>query len=98
MLQVTRPGHQCIVINSRGERATVVGDVFHLSVQIEHPDWCVHVDLDKPSGQRCREDLLGQSEQEGMVIAAGHFKVDQHFGRGCPKARAGATGKYCSLT
>ncbi len=75
------PGHQCILINSQGERAAVVGDVFHMSIQVERPDWCVHVDVDKAAGQKCREDLLDQSERDGMIIAAGHFKVDQHFGR-----------------
>ena len=52
-----------------------------MSVQIEHPEWCAGVDLDKPTGQKSREALLDQSEREGMLIVAGHFKVDQHFGR-----------------
>ena len=75
------PGHQCILLNSQGERAVVVGDVIHMSVQIEHSDWCAGVDLDKPTGQKSREDLLDRSEQEGVLIIAGHFKEDEHFGR-----------------
>ena len=75
------PGHICVMINSQGQSGAVVGDVFHMSVQIEHPDWCAGVDLDKPTGQHSREQLLERSEQEGMIIAAGHFGVDDHFGR-----------------
>ena len=75
------PGHQCILLNSQGERAVIVGDVIHMSVQIEHSDWCAGVDLDKPTGQKSREDLLDRSEQEGVLIIAGHFKEDEHFGR-----------------
>jgi glyoxylase-like metal-dependent hydrolase (beta-lactamase superfamily II) len=75
------PGHQCILIDSQGQRGVVVGDVIHMSVQIEHSDWCAGVDLDKPTGQKSREDLLDQSEREGLLIVAGHFKVNEHFGR-----------------
>jgi len=59
----------------------VVGDVIHMSVQIEHSDWCAGVDLDKPTGQKSREDRFDQSEREGRLIVAGHFKVNEHFGR-----------------
>ena len=75
------PGHICVMIDSQGQSGAVVGDVFHMSVQIEHPDWCAGVDLDKPTGQHSREQLLERSEREGMIIAAGHFGVDEHFGR-----------------
>lgn len=75
------PGHQCVLINSQGACGAVVGDVIHMSVQIEHPNWCAVVDLDKATGLKSREDLLDLSEQEGMLIVAGHFKEDEHFGR-----------------
>jgi len=75
------PGHQCILIDSEGQRGVVVGDVIHMSVQIEHSDWCAGVDLDKPTGQKSREDLLDHSGREGLLIVAGHFKVNEHFGR-----------------
>ena len=75
------PGHQCILINSQGERGALVADVTHMSVQVEHPDWCSVYDWDKQMGQKSREDLLDQLERDGTVVAAGHFKADQHFGR-----------------
>ena len=75
------PGHQCILINSQGERGAVVGDVTHMSVQVEHSDWCTVYDFDKAAGQKSREDLLDQLEREETVVAAGHFMLDQHFGR-----------------
>lgn len=60
------PGHQCILIDSQGQQGVVVGDVIHMSVQIEDSDWLAGVDLDKPTGQKSREDLLDQSEREGL--------------------------------
>ena len=90
------PGHICVMIDSQGQSGAVVGDVFHMSVQIEHPDWCAGVDLDKPTGQQSREQLLERSEREGMIIAAGHFGVDEHFGargaQGRPALLARALG------
>ena len=58
-----------------------MADVTHMSMQVEHPDWCAVYDWDKPLGQKSREDLLDQMERDGSVVAAGHFQVDQHFGR-----------------
>ena len=75
------PGHQCILITSQGARGIIVGDVFHMSVQVQEPGWSVGVDLDKPSGVQSREKIMDMSEQHDTIIAAGHFGADEHFGR-----------------
>lgn len=75
------PGHVNILITSQGEKAVVVGDVFHSKVQIQEPGWCCRADLDKDLGLRSRKTMLDRIEREDMVVAAGHFRPDEHFGR-----------------
>ena len=75
------PGHQVILISSQGEKAMIVGDAIHSSVQIQEPDWCAGVDTSKPDSRRSRHALLDRAESEGYVVAAGHFHPRQHIGR-----------------
>lgn len=75
------PGHQVILISSRGEKAMIVGDAIHSSVQIQEPDWCAGVDTSKPDSRRSRHALLERAESEGYVVAAGHFHPQRHIGR-----------------
>ena len=75
------PGHINVIITSQGQKGAVVGDVFHSKVQIQQPGWCASADIDKPLGQRSREAMLERFEREGFIVAAGHFKPDEHFGR-----------------
>ncbi len=75
------PGHVNVIITSQGQRGAVVGDVFHSKVQIREPGWCSRADLDKELGLKSREAMLERFEREGFIVAAGHFKPDEHFGR-----------------
>jgi glyoxylase-like metal-dependent hydrolase (beta-lactamase superfamily II) len=75
------PGHMVIVITSQGEKAMVVGDLLHNKAQVERPDWTAGVDTDKDSSRRNRENILDQAEEEGYVIAAGHFHPNDHIGK-----------------
>lgn len=75
------PGHMVIVITSQGEKAMVVGDLLHNKAQVERPDWTAGVDTDKEASRLNRECILDQAEQEGYVIAAGHFHPNDHIGK-----------------
>ena len=75
------PGHQTIMVNSQGEKAMVVGDVLHTKVQVQEPSWTAGVDIDKEQSRRSREALLDRAEQEGYVVAAGHFHPTDHIGK-----------------
>ena len=75
------PGHLNVLITSAGEKGILVGDMLHSKVQVQEPGWCSRADIDKATGQRSREETLERIEQEGMLVAAGHFKPDEHFGR-----------------
>ena len=75
------PGHQVILISSQGEKAMIVGDVLHSKVQVQEPGWCAGVDIDKDQSRRSRKALLERAENEGYVVAAGHFHPNDHIGK-----------------
>ena len=75
------PGHLNVLITSAGQKGILVGDLLHSKVQVPEPGWCSRADLDKELGQRSREDVLDRMEDDGLIVAAGHFKPDEHFGR-----------------
>ena len=75
------PGHQVILISSQGEKAMIVGDALHSKVQVQVPDWCAMVDTNKDDSRRSRHALLERAENEGYLIAAGHFNPHDHIGQ-----------------
>jgi glyoxylase-like metal-dependent hydrolase (beta-lactamase superfamily II) len=75
------PGHQVVLISSQGQKAMIVGDVLHSKAQVYEPSWTAGVDVDKEASRRSREGLLDRAEQEGYLVAAGHFHPDDNVGR-----------------
>ena len=75
------PGHQIVLINSAGQKGAVVGDLLHTIAQVSEPTWCAGVDTDKAQSAASREKLLAQAEEEGWIIAAGHFPPGKQIGR-----------------
>ena len=74
------PGHQSLVIASKGHRGFVMGDVAHLPLQVQVPQWTANADVDPELGKKTRIDTLKQLQEEGTVVAAGHFPAPG-FGR-----------------
>ncbi len=75
------PGHMVVLINSQGEKAMIVGDAIHSKVQVQEPGWTAGVDIDKEASRRNRAALIDRAEQEGYVVAAGHFHPSDHIGK-----------------
>jgi glyoxylase-like metal-dependent hydrolase (beta-lactamase superfamily II) len=75
------PGHMSFLLNSGGQKAAIVGDAIHSKVPISEPSWCAGVDIDKTASERSRRDLIERSVSQGIILAAGHFNPDEHFGR-----------------
>ena len=75
------PGHVNVIINSQGQRGVVVGDMLHSPVQVQQPDWYCWADTDPELGTRSRKAMLDRFESEGFIVAACHFKPDEHFGK-----------------
>ena len=75
------PGHVCIMITSEGQKGLVTGDVLTTPVQVIETGWGGWVDIDKAQSARTREALVERLEREEFIVAAGHFRPKQHFGR-----------------
>ena len=75
------PGHQVVLVSSRGEKAAIIGDLIHNPVQIHEPDWCAFVDTSPDDTRSSRKSFMNRAEREDMIVAAGHFHPDKHIGR-----------------
>lgn len=75
------PGHQVVLINSEGQKGMIVGDLLHTIAQVTESSWCAGVDYDKTQSAASREKLLGQAEQEGWIVGAGHFPPGKQVGK-----------------
>jgi glyoxylase-like metal-dependent hydrolase (beta-lactamase superfamily II) len=62
------PGHVCVRIESRGERALVTGDATHHPVQWAEPDWRMVADVDPVQAVATRKRLLAEHEGDTLVI------------------------------
>ena len=74
------PDHLNVVITSQGEKAAIVGDMLHSSVQVGEPGWCSRADVDPVQAEATRRAMLERFEQEEFVVAAGHFRPEWRFG------------------
>jgi len=67
------PGHCCVNICSRDQRAVVTGDMMHHALQCREPDWSTVFDFDREQAARSRRRLLGQLADTGAFALPIHF-------------------------
>jgi glyoxylase-like metal-dependent hydrolase (beta-lactamase superfamily II) len=67
------PGHVSVVIESRGERAVVSGDLFHLPCQIARPDWSSSLDHDQGVSADTRRAFLRELADTSTLLLGSHF-------------------------
>lgn len=67
------PGHQSVVVMSRGSRTFISGDVTHHPVQASFPQWGIPFDLDPLQANRTRERVFQELAGTGSLLAAGHY-------------------------
>ena len=82
------PGHQVILISSQGERAMIVGDAIHSSVQIRQPDWCAgrgHQQAGQPPQSPC---AIAARRRRRLYRSGGTFSSGAAYRPG--HSRAGA--------
>ncbi len=75
------PGHQSVLITSDGQRAMIVGDLFHSPVQVQEVDWNIGPDLDKQLAPKTRRAWLDKLERDNAIVGAGHLLIGQNIGR-----------------
>jgi glyoxylase-like metal-dependent hydrolase (beta-lactamase superfamily II) len=67
------PGHVSLVIESRGERAVITGDMIHHPCQIPNPDWALPFDFDPGESTATRERMLADWEASRALVIGTHF-------------------------
>lgn len=66
------PGHVSVLIESRGERAVITGDLFHHPCQFARPNWPDSADVDTKQAARTRATFM-QEFSEGTLVLGTHF-------------------------
>ena len=75
------PGHMVFLLDSAGHKGAITGDAIHSKVQIQEPSWSAGVDVDKSASERSRLEIIRRAVSGDLIIAGGHFRPDEHFGR-----------------
>lgn len=82
------PGHVSVLIQSRGERAIITGDLFHHPLQFAHPSWQDIADVDGVTAEQTRLAFMQEYGDETLVLGthfasptAGHIVRDGEFWR-----------------
>lgn len=85
------PGHQVVRVQSSGETLYIVGDLFHHSVELEHPDWMVTW-ADPATMLATRQWLMRDAQAERATIIAAHL-----FGAGRIAATDGGGTRWSAV-
>ena len=67
------PAHECIFVESQGDKAVITGDVLHHPCQIAHTDWETIADTDPIQATETRQALLNKYVGSQTLIIGSHF-------------------------
>jgi glyoxylase-like metal-dependent hydrolase (beta-lactamase superfamily II) len=67
------PGSTIFIISSGSDRALLLGDVAHSTVELTDPTWQAVFDVDPMAAQRVRAELARATIDGGDVLVAAHF-------------------------
>jgi glyoxylase-like metal-dependent hydrolase (beta-lactamase superfamily II) len=69
------PGHTSYVVESKGEKLIVTGDLIHVAaVQFDDPTVTIQFDSDGKAAEAAREKVFAQAAKDGTLIAAAHLQ------------------------
>src|SRR5262249_6029625 len=66
------PGHVFFKLESKGERAAFVGDVWHHLLQVYYPDWNFPKNSDAAHARVSRRKVLDYCASSGALVFPGH--------------------------
>ena len=66
------PGHVVFKLESGGERAAFIGDVFHHLLQVFYPDWNFPKNSDAAQARRSRRGVLADCAASGSLVLPCH--------------------------
>ena len=72
------PGSMSLSIVSGGERALLMGDVFHGPTQVHETDWVFSFDMEPEVAIQTRRRMIDRAEAEDAIVAVCHYHA---FGR-----------------
>ncbi|MBM3943993.1 MAG: MBL fold metallo-hydrolase [SAR202 cluster bacterium] len=67
------PGHQSVLLSSKGERVFFPGDAIHMPPQLDVPGRIVGADVHPKLGAKTRARVAKWMESEGVLVASTHF-------------------------
>jgi glyoxylase-like metal-dependent hydrolase (beta-lactamase superfamily II) len=67
------PGHVCVNIESKGQRAIFTGDMMHHPVQCSEPAWCTVFCHDPAAAAASRRRVLGAVADTDITVVPAHF-------------------------
>jgi glyoxylase-like metal-dependent hydrolase (beta-lactamase superfamily II) len=67
------PAHMSIAIESEGESAILLGDVFHHPCQLAHLDWATPIDMDQRQSTETRRLMCERLAGTQTLAIGGHF-------------------------
>ena len=68
------PGQLLVELCSGGDRLLSVSDMVVHPVHMEHPDWRLSVDIEKPQVPVTRREVLDRAAREGLLLHVPHFE------------------------
>jgi glyoxylase-like metal-dependent hydrolase (beta-lactamase superfamily II) len=69
------PGHTSYVVESRGAKMIVTGDLIHVAaVQFDDPSVTINFDSDTRAAEAARQKVFTQAAKDGTLIAAAHLQ------------------------
>ena len=67
------PGHCSVLIESRGQKAVITGDMMHHPIQLADPTRPGRFDMDKEAGGRTRKAFIDRFADKDVLIIGSHF-------------------------
>ncbi|MBI1251921.1 MAG: MBL fold metallo-hydrolase [Alphaproteobacteria bacterium] len=67
------PGHVSVVIESKGEKAVITGDLMHHPAQITQPDWGPPFDSDSAQARETRRRFVNEFADAPVLVIGTHF-------------------------
>jgi len=67
------PGHVSIVIESKGEKAIITGDLMHCPIQVAEPERIVRFDMNQAQGAQTRQAFVEKLSNQDVLVLGSHF-------------------------
>jgi len=67
------PGHVSIVVESKGDRAVITGDMMHNPIQFELPGDTARFDMDQAEACRTRKEFVDDMANTDVMVIGSHF-------------------------